>query len=222
MSDKTDNGGRGIVLHNLEQAFSIGRLHVGHVLHQDAPGEVSRIKRQVSNIQHALDVNKNDTWWEIVLHGIAALDKEIEDGKKGKMPARGTPEYQRWAVAREATRLYQEEIDMAGLLRIYEAKGTDGFTEWCTFENIDPEPFFKWYARRLPAMPQSERDRDWLRVYLEDVGGTAKAGEIRAAAIDAGLIDSQSDWNRLEQTAGRSGLVAKDYGKWTLRNNGNF
>jgi len=208
----------------IEKTFSIQRKYVGHVLHQVTPAAVNRIKRRVSNIQHALSVGKNAAWWEIVLYGLDALEEAIENGKKpnAEMPAHGTPEYRQWTISRETWRVYQEKAALADLEPIYQARGPQGFMDWCESEGIDPEPFLKHYSWQSPAIAQSTRDRDWLRGYLESCGGTADVGEIRTAATEAGMISGQSDWNRLEQNAGRSGLVTKDYGKWNLASKANF
>jgi hypothetical protein len=200
----------------VEPTLYIGRNYVLHAHISDNPDAINDILERVSNIQHALGLSKRRVTQAIYLAGLAKLEEEIEAGRKGTIPQRGTSEWDRWVIAKKRASLLQDQAKWKALEPIYSELGPEEFVEWAEREGLDIAPFLEKYTWRCEDLKTSERDKDFVVSFLDRQGGAAGVEEIRKAALEAQIIENvNGDWQRFEKNAERSG-IRKDYGKWSL------
>lgn len=169
--------------------------------------EVAKSEEVFHKVWSALGCSRSDAIlyvWEEALNKILDSDliKDFDPKRKAIYKA-----------AREARRLKADDNE---LTIIYETLATEEFAEWAKENAIDTFEFLERYAQTHPD--QTDRIKtgpEWLEYFLAD-GKPHSTSDVRSAAVNTGIAQTDSDWNNLKRTASRKGYVVAK-GVWQKR-----
>lgn len=195
------------------------RRYVAKFFISDTPEFVNNVKKRLAIAQYTLKMSTTDFMRYLLISGLELIESLIQKGEKGKIPERGAPEHQDFAVAHKIKEIYGKMATGNQLEFLYEAMGAEQFIEWCKTENVEYEEFMAEFTWMSQTKTQSEKDKDWLKTYLEG-SGDSPCSEIRKFAFESQYVSSETEWNRVEQAGRRMGLHHNDQrrGYWALKN----
>lgn len=202
----------------LELVIKVGSHRIDSLFLQSKIGVANRYKLRIRKIQDAFGMSKYKTVFLIFDMGLTFLENVISS--KGESFDLNEEDKGTIEAIKENVEIMKRQQDMALYEPIYEDRGIDGFLEWAekTEQSSDRiNHFLSNFTYRSERMKPSMRDNDWLVQYLQKCPNhKADTKQIKKAAMEAGIINDDKDWQRLQKNAERNDKIQKGYGEWMI------
>lgn len=167
--------------------------------------EVAAIEDKFVRIWARLKTSRTGAINEVFLAGLEALQDAGDRTAMDKLAV-----HVQGVRAQKATTAMLEEL--------YENLPFEKFVEVCGEIGVDPHEFSQTYTISLPTVSSKRVAMErWLKKYLSD-GLVRSVDSVKKAAQDAGVVESETDWNTLTvyaSTLGYSGNAPRGY--WRMK-----